>query len=1027
MGDIMRPLSFDHLMTWARDELRVDDAIFGVRRDHFWTATEPRIITNAFGDRLALPLGPAAGPQTQLANNILVAYLTGARFMELKTVQKMDGEEIRHAVAKPCIEATDEGYNCEWSTELTVPQAFDEYIKAYFAIAVFGKELGLGGVHDVAYNISVGYDLEGIKGAKVDTYLEGMKDASTTPIWAECYAWVQQRLPEFAHFTQEDLDALDPRITRSCTLSTLHGCPADEIERIADYLLKEKGFNTFVKCNPTMLGYDYAREALDRLGFDYITFDDHHFKADLQFEDAVPMFQRLTATAGELGLRFGVKLTNTFPVQVAAGELPSEEMYMSGRSLYVLSLSLAQKLSHAFDGTLPISFSGGIDAFNIREVLQTGIQPVTVATTILKPGGVLRFNQMADETAAVMTDYAGIDVAKLDAAVEAIFDESAGERYHKRWREKIRSRKTASALPLTDCYKAPCEHGGCPIEQQIPEYLTLTSEGRFAEAFDVIALDNTAPTITGVLCSEQCREHCTRLDYDISIDMRGVKLTASDGAQDDYIKATKAPELATTDKVAIIGAGPAGIASAIYLRRNGMDVDVFEKLEGPYGVVEYIIPKFRIDRDQITRDYELATALGVRFHFNADPDFDVAELKKSYSHVIVAVGAWGKCPSPVRDGGEHIVDAFDFLWATQNEGKTDYGKRVAVIGAGDVAMDCVRTASRLPDCEVAELVYRRTEPNMPATQHEVNLVRGEGLTMHQLLAPISYDGTTLRVEKMSLSELDASGRRSVTGTGEFTDMAFDTVVGATGATLLAEPYTRNGIALDGRGRPVLDKTFQSTVPGVYVIGDGRRGPATIVEAIGDAKVACKAILTAQGITPDYARPHPTVHQPAAQVYQRRGLLIAEINGKAEGARCLSCQDICEICTEVCPNRANVAITVPGFSDPRQIVHIDGLCNECNTCGTFCPHAGLPYKDKLTVFWTREDFDDSTNPGFLPLGEHTYLVRMPGGDVFEHSQAQDFQTANKMTDEMTRVLDVLEGSYSYLLAPTESSAAEVYAR
>jgi putative selenate reductase len=434
-----------------------------------------------------------------------------------------------------------------------------------------------------------------------------------------------------------------PQITRSCTLSTLHGCPADEIEKIAHYLLTEKGFNTFVKCNPTMLGYDYAREALDRLGFDYISFDDHHFKADLQFEDAVPMFQRLTETATGLGLRFGVKLTNTFPVQVAAGELPSEEMYMSGRSLYVLSLSLAQKLSHAFDGTLPISFSGGIDAFNIKDVLETGIQPVTVATTILKPGGVMRFNQMADETAAVMTDYAGIDVAKLDAAVDAIFTD---ERFHKRWREKIRSRKTQSALPLTDCYKAPCEHGGCPIEQQIPEYLTLTSQGRFKEAFDVIALDNTAPTITGVLCSEQCRDHCTRLDYDSSIDMRGVKLVASDGAQADYIGATTAPELATSDKVAIIGAGPAGIASAIFLRRNGMDVEVYEKLDGPYGVVEYIIPKFRIDRDQIQRDYELAVALGVRFHFNADPTYDVTELRKSYSHVIVATGAWGKCPSP---------------------------------------------------------------------------------------------------------------------------------------------------------------------------------------------------------------------------------------------------------------------------------------------------------------------------------------------------------------------------------------------
>lgn len=1014
MGDIMRPLPFDHLMRWAREELATDDAIFGVRRDHFWRAEEPRVITNSFGDRLALPLGPAAGPQTQMANNILAAYLAGARFMELKTVQKMDGAEIRHAVAKPCIESTDEGYNCEWSTELTVPQAFEEYIKAYFAIAVFGKELGLGGVKDVAYNISVGYDLEGIMGEKVDTYLESMKDASTTPIWQECYAWVQARLGEFEHFTQADLDELDPRVTRSCTLSTLHGCPADEIERIADYLITQKGFNTFVKCNPTMLGYEYARGALDRLGFDYIQFDDHHFKADLQFEDAVPMFQRLTATAEERGLRFGVKLTNTFPVQVAAGELPSEEMYMSGRSLYVLSLSLAKKLSHAFDGKLPISFSGGIDAFNIKDVLEAGIQPVTVATTILKPGGVMRFNQMADITAAVMTDFAGIDLAKLDACVDDIF---TGERYHKRYREKIRSRKTQSALPVTDCFKAPCEDGGCPIQQQIPEYLRLTGEGRFKEAFDVIALDNTAPTITGVLCSEQCREHCTRLDYDISIDMRGVKLVASDGAQTDYIESTEAPALATSNKAVVIGAGPAGIASAIFLRRNGMDVEVFEKLDGPYGVVEYIIPKFRINREQIRRDYELAVSLGVTFHFNADAEYDVTELRQRYSHVIVATGAWGKCPSPVKEGQENVVDAFDFLWATQNEGRTDYGRRVAVVGAGDVAMDCLRTASRLPGCEVAELVYRRTEPFMPATQHEVNLVRGEGLTMHELLAPVAYDGKTLRVERMSLSEVDASGRRAVVGTGEFVDMEFDTVIGATGATLLTDAYTKNGIELDGRGKPVLDNTYQATVPGVYVIGDGRRGPRTIVEAIADAKVACKAILQSEGITADYAKPHPTVHQAPAPVYQRRGLLIAEINGQKEGSRCLTCQDICEVCTEVCPNRANVAIVVPGFSDPKQIVHIDGLCNECNTCGIFCPHAGLPYKDKLTVFWTREDFDDSTNPGFLPLGEHTYLVRGPGGDTFEHIQDAETHSETGMTTDMARVLDVLEGRYSYLLAPS----------
>lgn len=1024
MGDLMRPLPFDQLMTWMRREFDQDRSIFGVEERYFWRPEPGRLVTDAFGDRLAAPIGPAAGPSTQLANNIVACYLTGARFMELKTVQIMDGEQIRQAVAKPCIEVTDEGYNCEWSTELTVQQAYDEYLKAYFAIAVLAKEHGLGTIEEVAFNLSVGYDLAGIKDAKVDGYINGMLDASATPIWQECYAWVEAHLDDFEVFSRADLEALNPHITNSATLSTLHGCPAGEIESIANYLLTEKGINTFVKCNPTMLGYEYARSALDRLGYDYIQFDDHHFAADLQFEDAVPMLQRLLKVAEERGLKFGVKLTNTFPVDVAAGELPSQEMYMSGRSLYVLTMSLAQKLSHAFDGALPISYSGGADAFNIQEILRTGIQPVTVATSILKPGGPVRFNQICDEAVAAMSDYHGIDVAALDAAVEGIFDGDG--RYHKRYREKFRSRKTASALPLTDCYKAPCEDGGCPINQQIPEYLKATAAGEFGKAFEIIALDNTSPTINGVLCAEPCRAHCTRLDYESSIDIRRVKLEASDGAQEDFIAATRAPALRTDNKVAIIGAGPAGIGAAIFLRRNGMDVEVFEKLDGPYGIVKYIIPQFRIEREQIDRDYRLATALGITFHFNCDPDYDVAELQKTFSHVIVATGSWGHGVNPLQEGQERIVDALDFLWRTQNEGAHDFGARVGVIGAGDVAMDCVRTASRTEGVEVAELVYRRTEPFMPATQHEVNLVRGEGLTVYELLAPISYDGTTLRCEVMRLTDVDASGRRAVVGTGEYVEKQYDTLVGATGATVATAPYERNGIELDERGRPVLDSDFQTSVPGVYVAGDGRRGPSTIVQAIADAKIACRAILATQGIVPDWEVPHPTVHLPGPGIGARRGLLIAEINGKAEGDRCLTCQDVCEICTEVCPNRANVAITVPGFFDPKQIVHIDGLCNECDTCGQFCPHAGLPYKEKITVFWTQEDFDDSTNPGFLPLGSRSYQVRTPAGEVFVHAPAEDVQSADRLPDEMDKVLAALEGPYRYLLEPAEALVSEALA-
>ncbi|NCD18354.1 MAG: FAD-binding protein, partial [Actinobacteria bacterium] len=335
------------------------------------------------------------------------------------------------------------------------------------------------------------------------------------------------------------------------------------------------------------------------------------------------------------------------------------------------------------------------------DILATGIQPVTVATTLLKPGGYARLTQLAGLATTAMRDADGIDVAALDALVARVL---ADERVHKRHREKVGSRKTTSPLPLTDCFKAPCEHGGCPIEQQIPEYLTLVAQQRYAEAFELIARDNTAPTITGVLCSEPCRDHCTRVDYDTAIDIRGVKLAAADAAQQAYMRAIIPAPLRPVARVAVIGAGPAGIAAALFLRRNGLDVEVFEKAVGPYGIVARIIPSFRITPEQIRRDFCLAQAAGVVFHFGCDPDYDLAELRTRFHRVIVATGSWGRGASPVREGGEHVVDALDFLAATHGGG-TFPGRRIAVVGAGDVAMDCARTARRLPGVEHVALVY----------------------------------------------------------------------------------------------------------------------------------------------------------------------------------------------------------------------------------------------------------------------------------------------------------------------------------
>ena len=387
MSERMYPIPFRSLMNWIVTEYAREGEIFGVHVPYHASGKTLPI----FGERIETPFGPAAGPNSQLAQNIIASYMAGARFFEVKTVQKMDGEELARCVPRPCILAADEGYNQEWSTELEVRQAQDEYIKAWCALKVLSKVYGFGDPDGFVFNMSVGYDLEGIKGVKVNSYIDNMMHAENTPQFQECLEVLTELFPEEKEFIAN----ISPRVSRSVTVSTLHGCPPQEIERIASYLLTEKGLHTFVKCNPTILGYKTARTILDSMGYDYIVFDEHHFNEDLQWEDAVPMFHRLQALADSKGLEFGLKLSNTFPVDTTRGELPNDEMYMSGRSLFPLTIEMCNRISRAFEGKMRISFAGGADAFNCDKLFSAGIWPITVATTILKPGGYNRLAQMS--------------------------------------------------------------------------------------------------------------------------------------------------------------------------------------------------------------------------------------------------------------------------------------------------------------------------------------------------------------------------------------------------------------------------------------------------------------------------------------------------------------------------------------------------------------------------------------------------------------------------------------------------------
>lgn len=994
MSDRMTPIPFGNLMNWILKEHK-KGAIFGVRRPF---VADPSHTYEIFGRKLETPFGPAAGPHTQLAQNIVASYVAGSRFFELKTVQKLDGEDL--PVNKPCIKADDECYNCEWSTELYVPQAFDEYVKAWFACQVVAKEYGLGAMDGFQFNMSVGYDLEGIKLEKIDKFIEGMKDASGTPIFKECRQWLLDNADLFEKVTKEDIEGISPEVCNCATLSTLHGCPPQEIERIARYLIEEKKVHTFIKCNPTLLGYEYARDMMDSMGYDYVAFGDFHFKDDLQYSDAVPMLERLQALAGGKGLEFGVKITNTFPVDVKAGELPSEEMYMSGKSLYPLSMSVAMKLARDFGGKLRISYSGGADYFNIKDIVDAGIWPVTMATTMLKPGGYQRLEQIGqifakDEAKA----FEGVDAERVAQLVEA----AKTDKHHVKAVKPLPSRKIKRPVPLTDCFVAPCEEG-CPIHQDITTYLKLMGAGKAEEALEVILLKNPLPFITGTICAHNCMSKCTRNFYETPVNIRRTKLEAAEGGFEAVMAKLKKPEITSGKTAAVVGGGPAGMAAAYFLARGGVKTTLFEKEEKLGGVVRNVIPGFRISDRAIDNDAKLIEAMGVEIVTGREIG-SVDEVKKDYDYVVLALGA--STPGILRLEKGQAMNALEFLAQFKaTDGNLDLGENVVVIGGGNTAMDTARAAKRNKGVRKVSLVYRRTKRYMPADAEELEMAIEDGVEFAELLSPVKLENGVLYCKKMVLGDYDASGRRGVVETDEVVEVPADTVIAAVGEKVPGAFYEANGIALDNRGRVQADQeTLETSVAGVYAAGDGLYGPATVVEGIRDGMKAAEAIL-GRAVAEDLFS-----LSEEEKIYGRKGNLMEEDGKDVDSKRCLSCNSYCENCVEVCPNRANITLTVPGM-ERHQIIHVDYMCNECGNCKSFCPWDSAPYLDKFTLFANEKDMEDSKNQGFVVLDRETGACKVRlQGKVTDYVAG----TASDVVPEgIAKIIGTVIRDYAYML-------------
>ena len=996
MSEVMTPMSFEKLVEWVLQEKKKRGTVFGQHHAYRADGTHNRTM---FGRTLETPIGPAAGPHTQMTQNIVAAYYAGSRFFELKTVQIMDGEELAACINRPCIKADDEGYNCEWSTELTVPQAMEEYIKAWFLLKVIAKEFGLGDMNGFQFNVSVGYDLAGIQSPKVDTFLNSMKHAEDTEIFKNCKAYLLEHADWFEHVTTEDIEQIPPEICNSVTLSTLHGCPPQEIERIAMYLLTEKGFHTFVKCNPTLLGYEFARKTMDEMGYDYIQFGDFHFKDDLQYEDAVPMLTRLMNTAKERNLEFGVKITNTFPVDVKQNELPSEEMYMSGKSLYPLSISLAAKLAKEFDGRLRISYSGGADYYNIERIVDAGIWPVTVATTLLKPGGYQRLTQMAK-----LLDKENAPFEKIDVeAAGKLAKEAVEDPHHVKAMKPLPSRKMKKEVPLMDCFVAPCKEG-CPIHQDITTYLQLVGEEKYEEAMEVITEKNPLPFITGTICAHNCMSKCTRNFYETPVHIREMKLKAAENGYEALLEKLPVPAVTKAEKAAVIGGGPAGMAAAYFLRKGGMEVTLFEAKESLGGVVRHVIPPFRISEDAIEKDAEILRKMQVDIRCNTKVE-SLEELKKQgYTKIVLAVGAPVQGSLKLESGMPK--NALEFLAEfKQTDGKVSLGKHVVVIGGGNTAMDTARAAKRNAGVEHVYLIYRRTRRYMPADEEELVMTLEDGVEFKELLSPVKLENGQLFCKVMQLSDYDVSGRRGVTETGETVWVPADTVIAAVGEKVPTDWYQANGLAVSEKGRLYVDeKTLKTSDDNVYAAGDGLYGPATVVEAIRDGRKVAEAIA-GEVLARDFDK-----LAEEEKVYAKRGVLKEEQKETKEAGRCLGCSTICENCVEVCPNRANIAIQVPGM-EKHQIIHVDYLCNECGNCKSFCPYSSAPYLDKFTLFETEADMENSKNQGFAVLDQETRRCKVR---FFGKTFIWEPEKPAALPDGLGRMIETVCRDYSYLI-------------
>jgi putative selenate reductase len=1052
MAAKFHPLTLSRLLSLILNELNAGGSLFGIPGELFFVPSQNNALqSDIFSHPLQSPIGPAAGPHTQMAQNIVAAWLMGARYIELKTVQHLDELDI----PKPCIDMQDEGYNCEWSQELTVRESFSEYLNAWIIIHLLNHRLGRGPDTGTVFNMSVGYDLKGIMDEKIGWFLDKMND---------CSEELSERIRDISAIYPEAADVVIPSmISDSVTLSTMHGCPPDEIENIAAYLMRDRRLHTLVKLNPTLPGPEKVREILNgRLGFKTVV-PDGAFAHDLKYADAVRIIRSLKSIAADTGLHFGLKLTNTLESannkNVFGSDVPM--MYMSGRALHPLSVNLADRLQQEFSGDLLLSFSAGADAFNVSDLIACGFKTVTVCTDLLKPGGYMRLNQYFRELNSSISalQTTSIDQYVIRSAGGSDLKNSALlnlSRYSARVldskafrRDYIKPRdiKSDRELGFFDCISAPCRDT-CAASQDVPGYLWHTSRGEYEKAFEVILRTNPFPSVTGMVCDHLCQARCTRINYDDPVQIREVKRFVSETKEVNY---TPAPDNGL--RAAIIGAGPSGLTCAYYLRLAGFRVDVFESKPTAGGMVKYAIPGFRLTDGAVERDINRISASGVKITYDCKVDRErFASLRNEYPFIFIGSGSPLSVPLDIEGANAAgVTEPLQFLFRAREGLETGIGHKVVIIGGGNTAMDAARTAWRLVGVKGSvTIVYRRTVAEMPADQGEIRAVIEEGVRIIELAAPdkVIRSGdrvTGLQCSRMEIKGLDSRGRPApVKIDGSEFVIECDTIIPAIGQLIDIDFTGTDDLKVAGRN-------YKTGLDGVYIGGDAMRGASTAINAIADGRKAACQIMSDAGIdipvkNQDYDR-NLTARELIIRRSERRysdpslelppdkrrnftpvSETMSEATAACESQRCLWCDEMCSICTTVCPNFANrmyetepVSIKLrkavrtddgtmtfedDGLLEVKQryqILHIADFCNDCGNCNTFCPASGAPYRDK-PVFWLTVSSFNQANEGF-------YLAVLKDKKNLVYKDNGSFTTLTETRDEYIFENDYVEATFS----------------